>query len=223
MTISAMRVATVVAALGASAALTAAQAPRQQRVSFKAGSSSATINGTISGYEAVDYLLGARAGQTMTVSLKTTHRGTSFNVLPPGSEAAIAIGEIVGDTWSGTLPADGDYRVRVSMVRAAARRNEKATYTLTVGITGRADAKVAGTPYHATGIIPCSVGTDPKGSAQCSVGVIRGENGNAEVYLADPGFDVTLHKDKLRVLRFAGSRVTSKDPKEIPDAVIVGG
>jgi hypothetical protein len=109
------------------------------------------------------------------------------------------------------------------MVRAAARRNEKATYTLTVGITGRADAKVAGTPYHATGIIPCSVGTDPKGSAQCSVGVIRGENGNAEVYLADPGFDVTLHKDKLRVLRFAGSRVTSKDPKEIPDAVIVGG
>jgi len=128
---------------------------------------------------------------------------------------------------------------------AAPRRKETANYTVSVGITGSADAKVKGTPYHATGMVPCSIGTDPKGSAQCSFGVIRSAPGHAEVHLASPGYDVTLHKDQLRVLKFAGETVTSPDPKEkvtaekqgdnwsisvndfyfyvIPDAVISGG
>jgi hypothetical protein len=75
--------------------------------------------------------------------------------------------------------------------------------------------------------------------------VIRGALGNAEVHLADPGFDVILHKDHLRVLRFSGSAVTSPNAKtrvkaekkgdewsiaiddfhfySIPEAVIAGG
>jgi hypothetical protein len=218
---------------------------RKERVQFKKGSAEAIIKNQLKGYEVVDYLLGAKAGQTMRVDLKTSNGANYFNVLPPGSNAAIAMGEILGNKWTGTLPADGDYTVRVYLMRSAARRNETANYTLSVGITGRADAKVAGTPYHATGNVPCSVGTDPKGSAQCSFGVIRSALGQAEVYLASPGYDVTLHKDKLRVLKFTGNKVTSNDPKEkvtfekqndewsinvnyfyyyvIPDAVINGG
>jgi hypothetical protein len=218
---------------------------RKERVQFKKGSAEAIIKNQLKGYEVVDYLLGAKAGQTMRVDLKTSNAANYFNVLPPGSNAAIAMGEILGNKWTGTLPADGDYTVRVYLMRSAARRNETANYTLSVGITGRADAKVAGTPYHATGNVPCSVGTDPKGSAQCSFGVIRSAPGQAEVYLASPGYDVTLHKDKLRVLKFTGNKVTSNDPKEkvtfekqndewsinvnyfyyyvIPDAVINGG
>jgi len=234
------------------AALMAAES-REERVSFRAGTSSTTLKGAIKGDQTVDYVLAARAGQTMRVTLKTNNGANYFNVLPPGSEAAIAIGSSLGNVWSGPLPADGDYTVRVYLMRSAARRNEQARYTLTVGITGsktttaapRGDAKVAGTPYHATGKVPCSVGPDPKGSALCSFGVIRGAHGTAEVHLADPGFDVTLHKDHLRVLRFAGARVSSPDPKvsvtaektgdewsiaiddfkfyTIPEAVIVGG
>lgn len=223
-----------------------AQASRQERVSFKPGTSSATLRGSIKGYETVDYLLGARAGQTMSVTLETDNLASYFNVLPPGTEAAIAAGSQLGNKWSGELPADGEYTIRVYLMRSAARRNESAKYTLSVGITGRADAKVAGTQYHATGKVPCSVGPDPKGSAQCSFGVVRGEQqGNAEVHLASPGFDVTLHKDDLRVLRFAGDKVTSSNPEEkvsaekrgdewsigvndfyyytIPEAVILGG
>jgi hypothetical protein len=93
--------------------------------------------------------------------------------------------------------------------------------------------------------VPCSVGPDPKGSAQCSIGVIRNAFGNADVYLASPGYDVKLHKDKLRVLKFAGDNVTSPDAKDkvtfekqddnwsigindfyyyvIPEALIIGG
>jgi hypothetical protein len=234
-----------------------AQGIRQERVAFKAGSSSATLSGTIKGDETVDYLLNARSGQSMIVTLKTSNKASYFNVLPPRSEAAIAIGANIGNEWTGALPVNGDYRIRVYLMRSAARRNETATYTLSVGISGSSeakaagtphpssDAKVAGTPYHATGKVPCSVGPDPKGSAQCSFGVIRGARGDAEVHLADPGFDVSLHKDQLRILRFAGDKVTSANAKEkvvatrqgdtwqisvdnyfyytIPEAAIIGG
>jgi hypothetical protein len=218
---------------------------RKERVQFKKGQAAATIDGRIQGYECVDYMLGAKAGQTMNVSLNTGSSSNYFNVLPPGSEAAIAMGANLGNTWSGTLPADGDYRIRVYLMRSAARRNEAAQYTLTVGITGPPDAKVERTPYNATGMVPCSVGTDPKGSVQCSFGVIRSGPGAAEIHLAPPGYDVKLHKDKLRILKFAGSSVTGSDPNEkvtsekqadnwsisvnnfyyyiIPEAVINGG
>lgn len=232
----------------------AADEIRQERVSFAKGTSSATIKGSIKGYEAIDYVLGGKAGQEMTVSLATGNLSNYFNVLPPGSETAIGNSSTAPDNaWSGTLPVDGDYTVRVYLMRNAARRNEIANYTLTVGIAGAplgkapaGDAKVAGTPYHATGTVPCSVGPDPKGSAQCSFGVVRGAPGNAEVYLAPVGFDVPLHKDKVdTVLIFSGDTVKSRDPGQtvsaekhgdawsigvndfyfytIPDAVIVGG
>jgi len=239
-----MRAAAIVAALTTAPALFG-QGIRQQRVNFKPGTSSAVLSGAIKGDETVDYLLRARAGQTMQVALKTSNGASYFNVLPPGSEAAIAIGANLGNQWTGTLPKDGDYRIRVFLMRSAARRNETAKYTLSVSVTGRADAKVAGTSYHATGTVPCSVGPDAAGSARCSFGVIRGEGGKAEVHLASPGFDVTVHKDQLRILRFEGNTVTSADVKEkvsverqgdnwsisvngfhhytIPEAVISGG
>lgn len=225
-----------------------AQGIRQQRVRFKPGSSSATMQDTLKGDQIIDYIFGGQAGQIMSVSLKTTNGGNYFNVLPPGSEAAIALGESTGNKWSGQLQIKGDYRIRVFLVRAAARRGEVAKFALTIGITGNlrsTDAKVPGTSYHATGIVLCSVGTDPKGSANCSFGVIRKGRDRADVYLADPGFDVKLHKDHLRLIRFAGNTVTSANPKErvnvtmqsdnwlvsvddfhfytIPDAVVNGG
>jgi hypothetical protein len=214
-------------------------------ITFAPGTSSARVKGAISGDRIVDYTLRAKAGQTMNVALKTSHASNYFNLLPPGSEAALVNGSVSGNEWSGTLPVDGEYTLRIYLMRSAARRNETAHYTLTVGIAGSADAKVAGTPYHATGMVPCSIGTDPKASAQCSFGVIRSAPGHAEVYLASPGFDVTLHKDDLRVLKFADGTVTSPDPEArvsserqsdtwsigvndfyfylIPEAVISGG
>jgi hypothetical protein len=179
-----------------------------KRVQFAHGSSSATVKGVLKGDEIHDYVIGAKAGQTMNVSLQTSSTSAYFNVLPPGSEAALFIGSTSGNQ-PGTLPADGDYRVRVYLMRSA-RRNETANYTVSVGITGSADAKVAGTPYHATGMVPCSVGTDPKGSAQCSFGVIRSSPGHAQGYLASPGFDVILHKDQRRLpLRLSGKAPTA--------------
>lgn len=188
-------------------------------VHFAKGASSATLKGTLKGYQIVDYKLGARAGQTMSVSLTTTNGAQYFNVLPPGSQdTAIFVGSTSGDEWTGTLEADGSYTVRLYLMRSAARRNESASYTLTVGVTGSpsaaqglgkapaGDAKVKGTPYHATGQVPCSLGNAAPGSAQCEVGVIRGKPGNAEVHVTPPGgFE--------RVLTFVGGKVSAGDAK----------
>ncbi|MFZ5506480.1 MAG: hypothetical protein ACOY7P_13425 [Pseudomonadota bacterium] len=220
-------------------------------VRFAKGASSATLTGTLKGDRIVDYRLRARAGQTLSVRLETGHTANYFNVLPPGSrDEAIFIGSTQGTEWTGQLPSDGEYTVRVYLMRSAARRNETARYALTVGITGSgqsapslgrapaSEARVAGTPYHATGQLPCSMGAAPAASARCDFGVIRGAPGNAEVHLTPPG-------GFRRVLRFVGSTVSADgdalrvqtgregdawlidvndyEHYRIPDAVISGG
>jgi len=226
----------------------AGNAVQSKPIRFAKGSSSATVHGTIKGRNYMDYKLIAKAGQTMTVKFKTSNFSSYFNVLPPESEdVAIFVGSMNGNEWSGLLDKDGSYTIRVYLTRNAARRNEIANYTLTVGVEGKpagteeigealsSDAKVRGTQYHAVGALTCSMGKQPQ--EQCKFGVIRGTTGNAEVHLKLPGgFE--------RILTFIGSKVTSNggdDVKvtksvdlwsvnvndyeyyQIPDAVISGG
>jgi len=191
---------------------------RKERVQFKKGATTATIKGHIKGYETVDYLLGAKAGQHMNVSLATKHGATYFNILAPGeNEVAMFNASVSQIQYEGALPASGDYKIRVYMMRSAARRNEAASYTLTVGITGSpkpsdfgkapaSDAKVKGTPYHATGPLPCTMGNDKP--VQCEFGVIRGKPGNAEVHITPPG-------GLKRVLIFMGDTVTTNPGEKI--------
>ncbi|HSV92270.1 MAG TPA: hypothetical protein VLH81_04300, partial [Desulfobacterales bacterium] len=105
---------------------------RSERVQFKKGAASAAIKGRLKGYASVDYLVRAGAGQTIAVSLKPSNRSTYFNVLPPGSKDLAMYAAQTGEEYKGILPADGDYAIRVYLVRAAARRNESSDYTLTV-------------------------------------------------------------------------------------------
>lgn len=134
----------LLAALG-SAAPVQAQAPsRTQSVQFARGTSSITLRGTIRGDASVDYVVAARAGQTLTVSMRTTNRSAYFNILPPRSEQAIFIGSTSGTRYSGRLTQTGDYRVRVYLMRNAARRGERADYNLTVGVEGRPGAAAPG-------------------------------------------------------------------------------
>jgi hypothetical protein len=193
-------------------------------VQFAKGKSSAMIKGTIKGDQTIDYTLRARAGQTMSVELATKNGANYFNVLPPGSnDEALFVSSSSGNEWTGVLPVDGEYKVRVYLMRSAARRNEVANYTLTVGITGAAkatdlgkapasDAKVKGTHYHATGPLPCRMGNDKP--IQCEFGVIRGKPGNAEVHITPPG-------GLKRVLTFMGDKVTT-DPCDKLKAVKKG-
>ena len=225
----------------------AAEPIKVEQIHFAKGASSATVKGSISGDKTVDYRLSAKAGQTMSLKLKTSNSSNYFNVLPPGSESAVFIGSTSGNEWTGTLEADGEYTVRVYLMRSAARRNAKANYTLTVGITGGPagavpshDAKVVGTQYHATGNIPCSTAEgQPTGS--CSFGVTREGNGTGMVMVTKPdGRTRTIFFEKGKATGYDKSQADTAKFKaekkgdlniihigqeryEIPNAVIFGG
>jgi len=120
---------------------------RTEEVRFEAGTSATSITGQIRGDEGVDYLVRARAGQTLTVSFKPSNPMAYFNVLPPGSDEALFVGSSAADgsLFITQLPRDGVYTVRVYLMRAAARRNETARYTMGVSVTGAASQPAAAT------------------------------------------------------------------------------
>lgn len=105
-------------------------------VHFSKGTSSATLSGSFSGYDSVNYTLTARAGQSMLVSI-TGSSNANFNVFAPGDVpgAASALGSgAVGQDWNGRLPANGTYTVQVYQMRASARRGEKVPYHITFSV-----------------------------------------------------------------------------------------
>lgn len=191
----------LVSALIAPVALAAVQADdtRTERVQFAHGANSATVEASITGYETVDYVLGAAKGQAMNVSMATDNKSNYFNILPPGSDAeAMFIGSTKGNQFEGTLPESGDYKVRVYLMRNAARRNETANYRLEMiiaaagkgtaapGSDGKSSAERAGEgDFDATGKVPCAQGKGaPMG--QCDFGVAREGGGTATVVVTRP-------------------------------------
>ncbi len=123
--------------LGAASAACAADEIRTERVQFNPGATSAVVEGSIKGYAVVDYVVNAREGQQMNASLATKHGATYFNILAPGeNEVAMFNGSTSENQYEGTLPKSGDYKLRVYMMRSAARRDETANYRLEIIITG---------------------------------------------------------------------------------------
>ena len=331
----------ILAATGISVA--AAKGVRQVDVQFAAGATSASFKGSVKGDGGVQYRLKAKAGQTMSVSLRARNASANFNVLAPGSDTAMFIGQVSGNDFSGALPMDGTYVVDVYLVRAAARRNEGADFTINfridagrggsaapggsnamppvpqpdfadsygggpdfwavtglpagdtlglrsepsaqaqvirqlgegavvrnlgcrpidgarwcrVQLTGDAnatgwvngrhlreaaapaephDARVAGTPYNATGQIPCTVKSN-SAVRTCDFGVVRSGKGVATVDVTFPdGFKRTLHVSHGQVTTSGGGTVTTRrdgddtiiivDDAEtfvVPDALVDGG
>ena len=130
---------TALAALAPAATRAQPGIPSEQ-IHFPKGSTGATLKGTLKGRDpdTRDYLLVAKAGQTMTVTMQTASTSAYFNVMPPGSSGeAIYVGETTGQmSWTAALPADGQYTIRVYLNRAASRQGKSASYTLKVSIAG---------------------------------------------------------------------------------------
>lgn len=92
-----------------------------------------TLRGKIRGYDTAEYKVTVRQGQALAVGLKTSSRSNYFNVTPPGAQEASFIGSIKGLDYRDKAGQDGEYTISVYLMRNAARRNESASYTLTVG------------------------------------------------------------------------------------------
>lgn len=232
------------AALAATSLVLAVPAVAQQvvPVAFAKGKSAATITGSIKGDQDRTYTVDARAGQTMTVTLKSTKGSAEMNVWAPTGDTALSVGAPDPYKFTTTLPATGRYRIQVYQMRAAARRGETANYTLTIAITGGAkastDALVPGTRYNATASVSCIV--SPGGpTGACKAGVIRKGGGNAIVEMQTPDGGqrtITFTGGKPTSSNAAGARLTATKKDDIntirlstgevyyiPDALVFGG
>ena len=80
-----------------------------RRVNFPRGRTTTVLRGTVRRGLSHDYLVRARAGQSMTLHLTTNASGMSLTILKPDGESWI------DDTksWSGELPSTGTYRINV--------------------------------------------------------------------------------------------------------------
>jgi hypothetical protein len=138
-------------AVGAVGAAHAADGIRTEQLQFPPGTSTVSVKGHLKGDQDVDYLVRGRAGQMLAVTFKPSNRMAYFNLLPPGSEEALFVGSSAAqpNRYETRLPADGEYRLRVYLMRAAARRGESTDYTLAVSLIGAAApaAAAAATPF----------------------------------------------------------------------------
>jgi hypothetical protein len=216
---------------------------RTERVHFAKGATSAVVEGRITGYQTVDYVLAAAKGQSMNVSMATKNTATYFNILAPGeTEVAFFNGSVSENQYEGQLSATGDYKIRVYMMRSAARRNEVADYRLEMIVTGPThgpaghDALVPGTEFHAKAKIPC-VAEPNKPKGQCDAVVKRtAGGGTVHVTTPDGGSRVITFRDgkvsatdadaPFKVERrddWTIVRIGTVEVYEIPDAFIFGG
>lgn len=117
-----------------------AAAQSSSPVQFPHGKDHAVLSGTIAGHEYHDYLLRAKAGQTMTARLTVTgtngHGSAFFNVLPPGGTAVAIFNGSTSADRSGTvkLPEDGEYRIRVYLMGNDKDAHKTVGYSLKVSI-----------------------------------------------------------------------------------------
>ncbi|MGV0976634.1 MAG: hypothetical protein ACOYBO_11975 [Azonexus sp.] len=220
---------------------------RTEYVQFARGAISTVIKGQVKGDHYIDYQVRVSAGQALSVEMKTGNASSYFNILPPGSgDVAMFIGNTSGNRYLGLLPTDGDYSIRVYLMRNAARRNESANFTLTVGVSGQAlaatpaakDALLPGTPFHASAKVACAP-PFASGIKECDAFVIRrGFDGTATVevrwgeglkrrILFVKGKPVAADApDALSVTRqgdVSSVSLGSEERFDIPDALVFGG
>jgi hypothetical protein len=107
----------------------AAQENSPKRVRFARGRTTVTLKNSIVRGTQDHYVVGARAGQKMTVSITSVERNAVFTIHAPSRHTLEGAGEGHDATkWSGALPESGDYVIEVGGTRG------NATYTLKVTI-----------------------------------------------------------------------------------------
>ncbi len=155
--LAALAVLTVALGAGASPA----HAQDRVDIRFEPGATSTTINGTIRGDEYIDYVLNARGGQTMVVSLAVT--GTNgngsafFNILPAGRDYGGPYTGSADDDRRAevTVPYDGDWAIRVYLMGNDRDTGRTVGYSIDVYIApdGGPGRPGAGPPAVPSGVV----------------------------------------------------------------------
>lgn len=117
-----------------------------ERLDVVPNAEAVVTEGVLSGFATARYAVHAGVGQALAVSLEADNPQTVFNVLAPGVATPVFNGARQGRSFERPLAATGDYTVEVHLARAAARRSEAASYTITVAVTGSETPEAAAGP-----------------------------------------------------------------------------
>ena len=88
--------------------------PLTQRISFAAGATSGSVQGDLTAFGYQNFLVRAGAGSTMSVLLTANNSSANIRVYRPYYWGALWGSGDGATTWTRTLPANGDYVVRVA-------------------------------------------------------------------------------------------------------------
>jgi len=99
------------------------------RITIPAGSTTATLSGVVTASGKVRYVLTAAQGQTLSIKVTGPANELALAVLSSNGTALKAQDTTL--TWSGTIPANGDYFIDLVSVLVVSNKN----YTLEVGLT----------------------------------------------------------------------------------------
>lgn len=91
-----------------------------QLIQFAAGDNDTTVEAQVQGYESCSFRMQGQAGQKIKVELEGSSYLTALLFAPSNDGTSL---QPPGDRIEATLPASGEYELRVGLVRAEARRN----------------------------------------------------------------------------------------------------
>lgn len=103
---------------------------RHVRVTLTSAETERSFDDEITAYEAVLYTVALRGGQRLELSLISSNAANCFDIHAPGIEKPVFSGADSGNSHTLTAPADGDYVIRVYLLRFAARDGQSARFTL---------------------------------------------------------------------------------------------
>ena len=114
-----------------------AQGIERQKLRYQPGQSQAIVIGRVAGRQTIDYIVSAKRGQTISIRFAPSKRTAFFNLLAPNGQT-LFIGQNQGNPgrFTARLGMTGEYAIRVYLVRAAAMRGERASFSLTVSVSG---------------------------------------------------------------------------------------
>lgn len=109
-----------------------AQKAEPNRINFARGKSSATLSGTLSNNEQMEYVFGAKAGQKITLKVTSVPRGNFFDFDLQGDGFDLSTEYDYYTNYSFTAPETGDYFVFVR--KRATEKTTTAKFFLTLTI-----------------------------------------------------------------------------------------
>ena len=95
----------------------------------------ARVTATISGHQTIEYLIDARTGQSLMLSVHSSNTQAGYRITAPAAPRALHKGHGQRSRFSVTLPRDGTYRVLIYLMRSAAQNGESADFALDIRLS----------------------------------------------------------------------------------------